>query len=174
MVRKDKKNRKCICCNKTFATSQKLRQHYKSNKNQCKLTPDDIPKQASALETSSQKERPSVIERQDAQVINQTPDPEAGSGPSIQAHRKGLIGKKEHHDPKEARLPTLAKIEKLPLAERQEYKAQKEYASKMHFRSIYEEKDRTYSAGVYSTKIVQEEPPDGDIIFLERERDPAR
>ena len=45
MVRKDKKNRKCICCNKTFATPQKLRQHYKSNKNQCRLTPDDIPNQ---------------------------------------------------------------------------------------------------------------------------------
>jgi hypothetical protein len=49
MVRKDKKNRKCICCNKTFATPQKLRQHYKSNKNQC------ISKQALASETSSQK-----------------------------------------------------------------------------------------------------------------------
>jgi len=142
MVRKDKKNRKCICCNKTFATPQKLRQHYKSNKNQC------IPKQALASETSSQKEgqkeKPSVIERQDAQekpkVINQTPDSEASPSPSTQTHKEGLpssiemfneeymkelIGKKEHHDPKEARLPTLAEIEKLPLAERQEYEAQK-------------------------------------------------
>ena len=35
MARKDKKNRKCICCGKTLASPQKLRQHYKSNKNQC-------------------------------------------------------------------------------------------------------------------------------------------
>ena len=90
MVRKDKKNRKCICCNKTFATPQKLRQHYKSNKNQC------IPKQALASETSTQKEgqkeRPSMIEQQDTQekpkVINQTPDPKAGPGLSTQAHKE--------------------------------------------------------------------------------------
>src|SRR5215216_7331627 len=96
MVRKDKKNRKCICYNKTFATPQKLRQHYKSNKNKCKLTPDNIPKQASAPETSSQKERPSVIERQDAQVINQTPDPKAGPGPSTQAHNEGQVKNPPH------------------------------------------------------------------------------
>ena len=39
MARKDKKNRKCICCGKTLASSQKLRQHYKSNKNQCTSNP---------------------------------------------------------------------------------------------------------------------------------------
>ncbi|CAI2200249.1 8856_t:CDS:1, partial [Funneliformis geosporum] len=72
---------------------------------------------------------------------------------------------KEHHDPKEARLITLEEIEeeieknrlerikKLLLSERQEYEAQKEYAFKAHFQLIYEEKDRTYSTGAYSTKI---------------------
>ncbi|CAI2195869.1 7744_t:CDS:2, partial [Funneliformis geosporum] len=49
---------------------------------------------------------------------------------------------KEHHDPKEARLPTLAEIEEEieKIAERQEYEAQKEYTFKAHFWSIYEEK----------------------------------
>jgi hypothetical protein len=51
-------------------------------------------------------------------VINQTPDPEARPGPSTQAHKEGLIGKKEHHDPKEARLLILVEIEKLSLAKR--------------------------------------------------------
>jgi hypothetical protein len=39
MARSDKKNRECICCRKAFSTPQKLRQHYKSNKNQCNPTP---------------------------------------------------------------------------------------------------------------------------------------
>ena len=133
MVRKDKKNRKCIYCDKTFAIFQKLCQHYKSNKNQCRLAPDDIPKQALALETSSQKEKP--------KVINQTPDPEAEPGPSTQAHKEGQMknpphmnrnqpifvrtdGKyfitnedakkwdQEQHNPEETRLPTLMELEK--------------------------------------------------------------
>ena len=37
MTRTDKKNRECICCGKILATSQKLRQHYASTKNQCHL-----------------------------------------------------------------------------------------------------------------------------------------
>ncbi|CAG8618596.1 10929_t:CDS:1, partial [Diversispora eburnea] len=37
MARKDKKNRTCKCCGKTLSTSQKLRQHYTSNKILCKL-----------------------------------------------------------------------------------------------------------------------------------------
>ena len=88
MVRKDKKNRKCICCDKTFAIPQKLRQHYKSNKNQCRLAPDNIPKQALAPETSSQKEKP--------KVINQTPDPKASSGPSTQVYREETQTPKPH------------------------------------------------------------------------------
>ena len=137
MVRKDKKNRKCICCNKTFATSQKLRQHYKSNKNQCRLVPDDIPKQASTPETFSQKEKP--------KVINQTPDSEAGPSPSTQAYREGLIGEKE---PSEV-----------------EWQDTQEYTKGKHFRSIYEE-----AKGIYK----EEEPPNDDIIFLERKRETER
>ncbi|GES86542.1 hypothetical protein GLOIN_2v1477922 [Rhizophagus clarus] len=83
----------------------------------------------------------------------------------------------EQHDPDEARLPTLDEIkekeeknrleyiENLPPKERQEYEIQKEYASGKHFRSIYEEPE-----GIY----IEEEPPHGDIVFLERERDPDR
>ena len=37
MARTDKKNRECICCGKILVTSQKLRQHYASTKNQCRL-----------------------------------------------------------------------------------------------------------------------------------------
>src|SRR5215216_858335 len=187
MPRSDKKN--CICrdCGYKFTRPAKLRQHYKSNKNQCGPDPEIIIQemQASAPETSSQKERPSVIERQDTQkkpkVINQTPDPEGGPDPSIQAHKEGqpetqLIHNGEIND-------LLKELNKIPEEELQNicdeevftgFQAEKEYASGKHFRSIYEEKDRTYSTGEYSTKIVQEEPPDGDIIFLERERDPAR
>ena len=66
---------------------------------------------------------------------------------------------KEHHDPEEARLLTLAEIEKeneknrlemiekLPLAERQEYETQKEYASEKHFQSIYHENGKPNEAG---------------------------
>ena len=35
MTRSDKKNRTCVCCGKTLYSPHKLRQHYKSNKNQC-------------------------------------------------------------------------------------------------------------------------------------------
>ena len=84
---------------------------------------------------------------------------------------------KEHHDPEEARLPTLSEIEaeieknrlevieNMPFARRQEYETQKEYASEKHFRSIY------YEDG-YKEVIVK--PPHDDIKFLERKRDPTR
>jgi hypothetical protein len=90
------------------------------------------------------------------------------------------------NDPKEARLLTLAEIEEeieknrlerienLPVAERQEYETQKEYASEEHFRSIYHEKGKTYATGAYEVKEVIVEPPHDEIKFLERNRDPAR
>src|SRR5215216_2024765 len=83
----------------------------------------------------------------------------------------------EQHNPEETRLPTLMEleeedrlvnekvIENLPPEKRQEYEIEMEYASGKHFQSIYEEVE-----GIYK----EEELPDGDIIFLERERDPAR
>ncbi|CAG8587377.1 5499_t:CDS:2, partial [Diversispora eburnea] len=37
MTRKDKKNRTCKCCGKTFSIPQKFHQHYASNKILCKL-----------------------------------------------------------------------------------------------------------------------------------------
>jgi len=93
---------------------------------------------------------------------------------------------KEHHDPEEARFPTLAEIEaeieknrlemieNMPFDRRQEYEAQKEYASGEHFRSIYNEKRKTYETGAYEVKEVIVEPPHDEIKFLERIRDPAR
>ena len=65
-------------------------------------------------------------------------------------------------------------IENLPLAERQEYEAQKEYASGEHFRSIYHEKGETKATGAYEVKEVIVEPPHDEIKFLERKRDSAR
>ena len=114
-------------------------------------------------------------------MINQTPDPEAEPSSSTQTHKKGQPETQLIHNGEISDL--LKELSKVPEEELQNicdeevftgFQAEKEYASGKHFRSIYEEKDRTYSTGVYSTKIVQEEPPDGDIIFLERERDPAR
>ncbi|GES91554.1 hypothetical protein GLOIN_2v1480811 [Rhizophagus clarus] len=141
-------------------------------------------------------------------------DPEAGPGPSTQAHREGQVRNPPHinrdqpifvkndkhfitdkdaekwdqeqHEPGEYRLPTLKEleeeerlakekvIENLPPEKRQEYEIEKEYASGKHFQSIYEEKVKTCASGTYLTKIVQEEPPTGDIVFLERKRDPDR
>ena len=99
------------------------------------------------------------------------------SGGSFITNEEAEKWDKEHHDPEEARLPTLSEIEEkieknrlevienMPLARRQEYETQKEYASEKHFRSIY------YEDG-YKEVIV--EPPHDDIKFLERICDPAR
>ena len=93
---------------------------------------------------------------------------------------------KEYHDPEEARLPTLAEIkaeieknrleviENMPLARRQEYETQKEYTSGKHFQLIYHEKEETWGTGAYEVKEVIVEPPNDEIKFLERIRDPAR
>jgi len=79
-------------------------------------------------------------------------------------------------DPEEARFPTLAEIEaeieknrlevieNLPLAERQEYEVQREYASGNHFRSIYPD----------GNKEIIVEPPNDEIKFLERKHDSTR
>jgi hypothetical protein len=306
MARKDKKNRTCVSCGKSVATPQKLRQHYRSAKNNCNppnvrqpiptpevQTPEPTPEpeaiQTPVPEPEPQKKAPKLgddyiteeeaknwvspndrkpkehyrtwgarlvqrwkeiglgdhdipanlhecktlchdLEQQDSDAVRLptlkelkkyekiVEDPEAGPGPSTQAHREGQVKNpphinrnqplfvrngryfitdedakkwdREQHNPEETRLPTLKEleeeerlakekaiekvIENLSPKKRQEYEIQKEYASGKHFRSIYEEKDKTYSTGAYSTKIVQEEPPDGDIVFLERERDPAR
>ena len=88
------------------------------------------------------------------------------SGRSFITNEEAEKWDKEYHNPKEARLPTLAEIEEeieknrlevienMPFAERQEY-----------FRSIY------YEDG-YKEVIV--EPPHDDIKFLERKHDPDR
>ena len=55
-------------------------------------------------------------------------------------------------------------IENLPLAERQEYEVQREYASGNHFRSIYSD----------GNKEIIVEPPNDEIKFLERKHDSAR
>src|SRR4051794_19785628 len=90
MVRKDKKNRKCICCGKTLASSQKtlassqkLRQHYKSNKNQC------TSNQPSHSIASPQLPEQAIVSQDIDQGIDQGNDPEAGPGPATQAHREG-------------------------------------------------------------------------------------
>src|SRR3990170_6260313 len=83
MARKDKKNRKCICCEKTFASPQKLRQHYKSNKNQCTSSP---PSQNIARSQLSEADPETVNPPVD--MINENiHDLEAGPGPATQAHR---------------------------------------------------------------------------------------
>ena len=102
----------------------------------------------------------SKVERQDAkeQAPYPTPKPSANvninqfktifmhpSGGSFITNEEAEKWDKEHHDPEEARLPTLSEIEEkieknrlevienMPLARRQEYETQKEYASEKHF-----------------------------------------
>ena len=65
-------------------------------------------------------------------------------------------------------------IENMPIARRQEYETQKEYASGKHFRSIYHEKGETWGTGAYEVKEVIVEPPNDEIKFLERIRDLTR
>ncbi len=67
------------------------------------------------------------------------------SGRSFITNEEAEKWDKEHHDPEEARLPTLSEIEaeieknrlevieNMPFARRQEYETQKEYASEKHF-----------------------------------------
>ena len=97
MARKDKKNRKCIYCEKTFASPQKLQQHYKSNKNQCTSSPPshNITRPQSPDQILEQAPIPQVIDQED--------DPEAGSGPSTQAYREGEPSEVEQQDAQEGK-----------------------------------------------------------------------
>ncbi|GET03832.1 hypothetical protein GLOIN_2v1481003 [Rhizophagus clarus] len=114
MVRKDKKNRICECCGKTFATPQKLRQHYSSTKNQCSLPSENnnnqrrvnTPKVTRPIRLKSSRLRsPSPVpapaddeayENVQKEITDPEPtlspnnqkDPEAGPGPTTQANRK--------------------------------------------------------------------------------------
>src|SRR3954467_9162958 len=83
MVRKDKKNRKCICCEKTLASPQKLRQHYKSNKNQC------TSNQPSHSIASPQLPEQVTVPQDIDQGIDQENDPEAGPDLVTKANREG-------------------------------------------------------------------------------------
>ena len=90
MARSDKKNRECISCRKAFSTPQKLRQHYKSNKNQCSLplennTQRNVPRPRSLSPApidhvrgrDRRKEKPKVVNPiPDSQLVIQTPVPE--------------------------------------------------------------------------------------------------
>src|SRR5207248_231965 len=114
MTRADKKNRECICCGKVLATPQKLRQHYASIKNQCRLPltssnpvqdpnpqvkdqGDLIPRPRSPTPTpvvhvqgkDRRREKPKPIPTPLLQDKNQVDNPEAGPGPSTQAYREG-------------------------------------------------------------------------------------
>src|SRR5436190_23681418 len=93
MARSDKKNRECISCRKAFSTPQKLRQHYKSNKNQCSLplennTQRNVPRPRSPSPApidhirgrDRRKEKPKVVNPiPDPQLVIQTPVPETES-----------------------------------------------------------------------------------------------
>ena len=81
IARKDKKSRKYIYGEKTFTSPQKLRQHYKSNKNQCTSRPPS--RNISKPQSSNPIPEPATI----PQVIDQV-DPEAGPSPSTQAYRE--------------------------------------------------------------------------------------
>jgi hypothetical protein len=59
MARKDKKNRTCVSCGKTVASPQKLRQHYRSTKNEC---------------NSQNVHQPTLIP--EVQIPEPTPEPE--------------------------------------------------------------------------------------------------
>lgn len=149
----------------------------------------------------SQEGKPSEVERQDTQEQAHYPTPKAllrvntkqfktifvdPNGRHFITNEEAEKWDKEHYNPKEARLPTLAEIkeeieknrlemiENLPLTERQEYETQKEYAFREHFRSIYHEKGKTYATGAYEVKEVIIKPPYDEIKFLERICDPAR
>ncbi len=75
MTRSDKKNRKCINCRKAFFTSQKLRQYYKSNKNQCSLplennTQRNIPRPRSPSSASIDHVRGRDQRKEKLKVVN--------------------------------------------------------------------------------------------------------
>ena len=48
MPRSDKKDTTCVCCGYKFTRPAKLRQHYKSNKNQCNQPPENNTNQRNA------------------------------------------------------------------------------------------------------------------------------
>ena len=81
MIRKNKKNRTYKDCGKSLATPQKLRQHYKSNKNQCRsriaspVTLAPIVEQVQVPELTLPEALPAPIHEPKPQM--QAPTPEA-------------------------------------------------------------------------------------------------
>ena len=106
MARTDKKNRECICCGKILATSQKLRQHYASIKNQCHLP--IISSQsviAPTLQVKGQGGAPVIHvrerDRRSEKLKEVILTPETSSrkdGTSTQAYREGKPSKVERQD----------------------------------------------------------------------------
>src|SRR5215216_1991801 len=82
MPRSDKKNSTCRNCGYKFTRPAKLRQHYKSNKNQCGPDPEIITQeiQASTPKTSSQKETTSLSIKN---LVNWLANPKIKNNPSI-------------------------------------------------------------------------------------------
>src|SRR5271170_7379364 len=81
MYRKDKKNCTCTCCEYKFTKLAKLRQHYKSNKNQCRSRPSSpvtlapIVEQVQVPELTLPEALPAPIHEPELQM--QAPAPEA-------------------------------------------------------------------------------------------------
>src|SRR3989337_3700161 len=78
MARKDKKNRTCVSCGKSVATPQKLRQHYRSPKNNC--NPQNVRHLASTLEVQTQEPtlKPEVIQTPVSELESQKKAPILG------------------------------------------------------------------------------------------------
>ena len=79
MIRKNKKNCTCKDCGKSLATPQKLRQHYKSNKNQCRsrtsspVTLAPIVEQVQVPELTLPEALPALIHEPEPQMQAPTP-----------------------------------------------------------------------------------------------------
>src|SRR5271154_375010 len=80
MIRKNKKNRTCKDCEKSLATPQKLRQYYKSNKNQCRsrtaspVTLAPIVEQVQVPELTLPEVIPAPIHEPEPQMQAPTPE----------------------------------------------------------------------------------------------------